>query len=62
MKSTSQIHVVRPRWIGRPATCTVPSVTGRMKVVLFDWPTAILPSSDTTMWVAADASVSAIAA
>ena len=46
VKSTSQTQVVRPRWRTVASACTLPEVTGRRKVVLFDWPMATLPSPD----------------
>ena len=62
VKRTSQIQVVRPRWSATPSAWTLPAVTGRRKVVLFDWPTAKLPSSSTAAWVAIETIDSASAA
>ena len=45
VNSRSQSQVVRPRCLGWPTACTVPSVTGRRKVVALDIPIACLPSS-----------------
>ena len=47
----------RPRWCGRGGgpwrvTSAPPSVTGRMKLTLIDWPIAIIPSSSTARAVA----------
>ena len=44
VNSTSQTQVVRPRCLRRASAWTVPSVTGRRKLVWFDWPMAIMPS------------------
>ena len=40
----------------------LPALTGRRKVVLFDWPTAKLPSCSTALWVAIETIDSASAA
>ena len=61
-EATSQIQVVRPRWSATPSAWMLPAVTGRRKVVLFDWPTAKLPSSSTAAWVAIETIDSASAA
>ena len=47
---------------GRALRVHVPSVTGRRKVVLFDWPTAKLPSVLTARWVVTETIDSASAA
>ena len=60
--STSQSHVVRPRWIAFACACTKPEPTGRRKLVLFAMPRGTLPSSSTPSAVPTEASVSAIAA
>ena len=60
--STSQTQVVRPRWRGRATAFTWPSVIGRRKVALFDWPIAAMPSPRTASHVAAEQMLSAIAA
>jgi uncharacterized protein (UPF0254 family) len=44
-----------------PSACTVPSVTGRKKLLSLAWPTAMLPPSATAVKVANEASDSAIA-
>ena len=48
--------------MARAEPCTVPSLTGRRKLVLFDMPSGTLPSGSTPRAVPIDASVSAIAA
>ena len=47
VKSTSHTQLVRPRWVQRASAVTVPSDTGRMKLVKLDWPMARLPSPRT---------------
>ena len=58
--STSQIHVVRPRWRRIACAWIVPARTGRTNDVLLDSPIAALPSGTTTVAVPSDASDSAI--
>ena len=60
--STSQTHVVRPLWRRRAVAWIVPSTIGRRKLVWFERPWAVLPSSCTASQVATLASVSAIEA
>src|SRR4051794_11090047 len=60
--STSHSQVVRPAWRLRATACTWPCVAGRMKLVLFERPTAILPSGSTAAAVATEVTVSASAA
>ena len=43
--STSHTHVVRPRWRRRAVAWIVPPTIGRRKLVWFDRPIAVLPSS-----------------
>ena len=47
VKSTSHTQLVRPRWMQRASALTVPSDTGRRKLVKLDWPMATSPSSRT---------------
>ncbi len=60
VKRTSHTHVVRPRCKRVACACTVPSVTGRRKLVLLDRPIAMLPSGITASAVAIEAIDSAI--
>ena len=62
MNSTSHTQVVRPLCRRLPTAWTVPSVTGRRKLVLLDSPIAISPCAATATWVAIEAIDSAIAA
>ena len=49
VNSISQTHVVRPRCRTVPVAWTVPSETGRRKLVWFDWPMASIPSPLTAL-------------
>ena len=60
--STSQTQVVRPRWRGLAVALTWPSVIGRRKVALFDWPIATIPRPRTSSQVEPEQTLSAIAA
>ena len=56
--SASQTQVVRPRWRARARTSAWPSVIGRMKLTVIDWPIAIIPSSSTASAVAREQTLS----
>ena len=61
-KRTSHTQVVRPRCMRVATASTTPSVIGRRKLVLFDRPIAMHPSSATPSAVASEAIDSAIEA
>ena len=56
--SASQTQVVRPRWRARASDLAWPSVTGRRKLTLIDWPIAAIPSSSTASAVAREQTLS----
>src|SRR5262249_23601951 len=57
--STSHTHVVRPPWRSFASALTWPLEIGRRKLVWFDCPIAIIPSSRTPRAVPAEQTVSA---
>src|SRR5215218_223306 len=58
LRKTSHNHVVFPPCSLRASAWMAPSVTGRRKLVWFESPTAIIPSSWTLAIVASEASIS----
>ena len=58
LTSASQTQVVRPRWRALAWTSAWPSVIGRMKLTLIDWPIAIIPSPSTARAVAREQTLS----